>query len=83
MGDPALNQIQMQDADAIIGMNVLRITNEPTAAAIAYGLDKKVDGKHNVLIFELFNVSLLVNDGVNAMLLRSDICTASDVIHHN
>jgi len=33
-------------------MNVLRIINEP-AAAIAYGLDKKVNGKRNVLIFDL------------------------------
>jgi hypothetical protein len=36
-------------AGAISGMNVLRIINEPTAAAIAYGLDKKVSGERNVL----------------------------------
>ena len=52
-----------KDAGTISGMNILRIINEPTAAAIAYGLDKKVAGERNVLIFDLgggtFNVSLL------------------------
>lgn len=51
-----------KDAGAIAGLNVLRIINEPTAAAIAYGLDKK-HNEHNVLIFDLgggtFDVSLL------------------------
>lgn len=42
-----------KDAGTIAGLNVLRIINEPTAAAIAYGLDKKSDGEHNVLIFDL------------------------------
>ena len=42
-----------KDAGAISGMNVLRIINEPTAAAIAYGLDKKTDGEKKVLIFDL------------------------------
>ncbi|KAH8977776.1 Hsp70 protein-domain-containing protein [Lactarius hatsudake] len=42
-----------KDASTISGLNVLRIINEPTAAAIAYGLDKKVSGKRNVLIFNL------------------------------
>ena len=41
-----------KDAGAIAGLNVLRIINEPTAAAIAYGLDKK-DKERNVLIFDL------------------------------
>lgn len=42
-----------KDAGSIAGLNVLRIINEPTAAAIAYGLDKIKDGKsHNVLIFD-------------------------------
>ncbi|ETN22072.1 hsp70-like protein [Phytophthora nicotianae INRA-310] len=41
-----------KDAGAIAGLNVLRIINEPTAAAIAYGLDKK-GGERNVLIFDL------------------------------
>jgi L1 cell adhesion molecule like protein len=52
-----------KDAGVIAGLNVLRIINEPTAAAIAYGLDKKISGKRNILIFDLgggtFNVSIL------------------------
>ena len=56
-----------KDAGAISGLNVLRIINEPTAAAIAYGLDKQSDGERNVLIFDLgggtFDVSLLTLDG--------------------
>eukprot|EP00439_Symbiodinium_sp_Y106_P022904 s4079_g2.t2 len=43
-----------KDAGTISGMNVLRIINEPTAAAIAYGLDKKGSGERNVLIYELW-----------------------------
>ena len=58
-----------KDAGTISGMNVLRIINEPTAAAIAYGLDKKGAGERNVLIFDLgggtFDVSLLtIDEGV-------------------
>ncbi|KAJ3496974.1 hypothetical protein NLJ89_g10410 [Agrocybe chaxingu] len=58
-----------KDAGTISGMNVLRIINEPTAAAIAYGLDKKVSGERNVLIFDLgggtFDVSLLtIEEGI-------------------
>jgi heat shock protein 1/8 len=58
-----------KDAGVIAGLNVLRIINEPTAAAIAYGLDKKNQGERNVLIFDLgggtFDVSLLqIDDGV-------------------
>ncbi|KAI9005638.1 hsp71-like protein [Hyaloraphidium curvatum] len=58
-----------KDAGTISGMNVLRIINEPTAAAIAYGLDKKGKGEQNVLIFDLgggtFDVSLLtIEDGI-------------------
>jgi heat shock protein 1/8 len=41
-----------KDAGAIAGLNVLRIINEPTAAAIAYGLDKKSDEERNILIFD-------------------------------
>jgi len=57
-----------KDAGTISGLNVLRIINEPTAAAIAYGMDKK-GGEHNVLIFDLgggtFDVSLLtIEDGI-------------------
>merc|ERR1712072_8063 len=51
------------------GLSVKRIINEPTAAAIAYGLDKKTGGEKNVLIFDLgggtFDVSLLtIDDGI-------------------
>nr|CAG8555019.1 5121_t:CDS:2 [Entrophospora candida] len=58
-----------KDAGMISGLNVLRIINEPTAAAIAYGLDKKTKGERNVLIFDLgggtFDVSLLtIEDGI-------------------
>lgn len=42
-----------KDAGTISGLQVLRIINEPTAAAIAYGLDKKGVGERNVLIFDL------------------------------
>nr|P41753.1 RecName: Full=Heat shock 70 kDa protein [Achlya klebsiana]AAA17562.1 heat shock protein 70 [Achlya klebsiana] len=57
-----------KDAGAIAGLNVLRIINEPTRAAIAYGLDKK-GGERNVLIFDLgggtFDVSLLtIEEGI-------------------
>jgi heat shock 70kDa protein 1/2/6/8 len=58
-----------KDAGLIAGLNVLRIINEPTAAAIAYGLDKKGAGEKNVLIFDLgggtFDVSLLtIEEGI-------------------
>merc|ERR1712180_539551 len=54
-----------KDAGVISGMTVMRIINEPTAAAIAYGLDKK-EGEKNILVFDLgggtFDVSLLTID---------------------
>jgi len=54
-----------KDAGVIAGLTVMRIINEPTAAAIAYGLDKK-DGEKNILVFDLgggtFDVSLLTID---------------------
>jgi len=58
-----------KDAGVISGLNVLRIINEPTAAAIAYGLDKKVSGEKHVLIYDLgggtFDVSILtIEDGI-------------------
>eukprot|EP01125_Pyxidicula_operculata_P008453 TRINITY_DN2834_c0_g2_i1.p1 TRINITY_DN2834_c0_g2~~TRINITY_DN2834_c0_g2_i1.p1 ORF type:complete len:500 (-),score=126.45 TRINITY_DN2834_c0_g2_i1:600-2099(-) len=58
-----------KDAGTIAGLNVMRIINEPTAAAIAYGLEKKGKGERNVLIFDLgggtFDVSLLtIDDGI-------------------
>jgi len=55
-----------KDAGTIAGLNVIRIINEPTAAAIAYGLDKKSQGEKNVLIVDLgggtFDVSILTID---------------------
>jgi heat shock protein 1/8 len=58
-----------KDAGVIAGLNILRIINEPTAAAIAYGLQKKNDGEHNILVYDLgggtFDVSVLsIEDGV-------------------
>ena len=58
-----------KDAGTIAGLNVIRIINEPTAAAIAYGLNEKSEGEKNVLVFDLgggtFDVSLLtIADGV-------------------
>ncbi|KAK1937694.1 putative dnaK protein [Babesia divergens] len=58
-----------KDAGTIAGLNVMRIINEPTAAAIAYGLDKKGSTEKNVLIFDLgggtFDVSILtIEDGI-------------------
>src|SRR5438093_1306620 len=56
-----------KDAGRIAGLNVLRIINEPTAASLAYGLDKKKDEK--IAVFDLgggtFDISILeVGDGV-------------------
>ena len=58
-----------KDAGTIAGLNVIRIINEPTAAAIAYGLDKKSAGDKNVLIFDCgggtFDVSILnIDDSI-------------------
>merc|ERR1711959_835973 len=63
-----------KDAGTISGMNVLRIINEPTAAAIAYGLDKKAE--KNILVYDLgggtFDVSLLtIDNGVFEVLATS------------
>jgi len=57
-----------KDAGKIAGLNVKRIINEPTAAALAYGMDKE-DGQHKIMIFDLgggtFDVSILeLGDGV-------------------
>lgn len=66
-------RLATKDAGTIAGLNVSRIINEPTAAAIAYGLDRKAGGEtsreRNVLIFDLgggtFDVSLLtIEDGI-------------------
>jgi len=56
-----------KDAGKVAGLEVLRIVNEPTAAALAYGLDK--EGEHTILVFDLgggtFDVSILeLGDGV-------------------
>ena len=58
-----------KDAGSIAGLNVLRIINEPTAAAIAYGLEKNTEKESHILIFDLgggtFDVSILsIEDGV-------------------
>lgn len=58
-----------KDAGAICGLNVLRIINEPTAAAIAYGLDNQKDGERNIIIFDVgggtLDVTLLaIDEGV-------------------
>jgi heat shock protein 1/8 len=58
-----------KDAGTIAGLNVLRIINEPTAAALAYGLDRKKEGEQNVIVFDCgggtHDVSLItIDDGV-------------------
>jgi len=58
-----------QDAGRIAGLDVLRVVNEPTAAAMAYGMDKNFNGERNVLVFDLgggtFDVTLLtIDDGI-------------------
>ena len=58
-----------KDAGTIAGLNVLRIINEPTAAALAYGLDKKLKGEQNVVVFDFgggtHDISLItIDDGV-------------------
>ncbi len=58
-----------KEAGAIAGLEVLRIINEPTAAALAYGLDKEGDADHTILVFDLgggtFDVSVLeIGEGV-------------------
>lgn len=68
-----------KDAGAIAGLNVMRIINEPTAAALAYGLDKNLKGEKNVLIYDLgggtFDVSILTIDEGSMFEVRS---TAGD-----
>ncbi|XP_060526373.1 heat shock 70 kDa protein cognate 2 [Cylas formicarius] len=68
-----------KDAGVIAGVNVLRIINEPTAAALAYGLDKNLKGEKNVLIFDLgggtFDVSILSIDEGSLFQVKS---TAGD-----
>ena len=56
-----------KDAGAIAGLNILRIINEPTAAAIAYGLDKVNDKEHNIVVFDMgggtHDISVLTLEG--------------------
>ena len=72
-------RLATKDAGIIAGLNVLRIINEPTAAALAYGLDKNFSGERNVLIFDLgggtFDVSILSIDEGSLFEVRS---TAGD-----
>ncbi|XP_071127801.1 heat shock protein 68-like [Mytilus edulis] len=72
-------RLATKDAGFIAGLNVLRIINEPTAAALAYGLDKNLSGEKNVLIFDLgggtFDVSILTIDEGSLFEVRS---TAGD-----
>ena len=64
-----------KDAGLIAGLNVKRIINEPTAAALAYGLEKNLSGEKNVLIFDLgggtFDVSVLTIDEGSFFEVRS------------
>ena len=64
-----------KDAGMITGLNVKRIISEPTAAALAYGLDKNLSGEKNVLIFDLgggtFDVSVLTIDEGSLFEVRS------------
>ncbi|UYV73385.1 hsp70 [Cordylochernes scorpioides] len=69
----------VKDAGTIAGLNVFRIVNEPTAAALAYGLDKNLSGEKNILIFDLgggtFDVSVLTVDEGSIFEMRA---TAGD-----
>jgi molecular chaperone DnaK (HSP70) len=56
-----------KDAGTIAGLNVLRIINEPTAAAIAYGLDKK--GEKKVMIFDMGGKKCIATCGETPLLL--------------
>ena len=62
-----------KDAGVIAGLNVLRIINEPTAAALAYGLDKRTNGENNILIFDCgggtFDLSILEIAAQRALVL--------------
>ena len=67
-----------KDAGKIAGLNVLRVINEPTAAALAYGLDKETKN-HKVIIYDLgggtFDVSILdIGDGVFEVLATNGNC---------
>ncbi len=57
-GDDAQRQAT-KDAGTIAGVEVLRIINKPMAAALAYGLYKQTDREQNILVSELYNLSLM------------------------
>ncbi|XP_057380108.1 heat shock 70 kDa protein II-like [Daphnia carinata] len=71
-----------RDAGTIAGFNVLRILNEPTAAAIAYGVEKKMEGEETVLIFDLgggtFDVSVVTVGKFNTRRIISVKSTAGN-----
>ncbi|XP_061187692.1 heat shock protein 70 B2-like [Saccostrea echinata] len=68
-----------RDAGTIAGLNVMRIINEPTAAALVYGLEKNITGEKNVLVYDLgggtFDVSILTIDELSVFEVLS---TAGD-----
>ncbi|RHN72950.1 putative Heat shock protein 70 family [Medicago truncatula] len=68
------------DAGAIAGINVIRVMNEPTAATVAYGLDKRADcvGERNILVFDLgggtFDLSILtIKDNVFQFKIKNEV----------
>ena len=68
-----------KDAGAIAGLNIIRIINEPTAAAMAYGLNTGSKNEKNVLIYDIgggtFDVSLLnIDDGIFEVIATSGDC---------
>ena len=68
-----------KDAGMIAGLNVLRIINEPTAAALAYGLDKKTSGEQHIVVFDCgggtHDVSLItIDEGVFEVKATSGDC---------
>uniref|UniRef100_A0A1B0G856 Uncharacterized protein n=1 Tax=Glossina morsitans morsitans TaxID=37546 RepID=A0A1B0G856_GLOMM len=69
-----------KNAGTIAGLNILRIINEPTSAALAYGLDKNLKGERNALIFDLgggtFDVSILTIDKDSLFEVRATAANA-------
>ena len=77
-----------KDAGAICGLNVLRIINEPTAAAIAYGLDKTTDKEQNIIIYDVgggtLDVTLLtLDEGIFEVKATSGDCHLGGVDFDN
>ena len=71
----------MKDAGSIASLNVLRIVDESTAAAIAYGLDRIGDGKQNVLMYvtggETLTFLLTIENGISGM--RTEVRVAPEI----